>query len=812
MIRAVENTINYFRPKQDYFWHWADNAGVIEWRINETTICFKDDLAFILRQFPEDKLPRLGSLLFVMYACNNKISSNEKFALRKMFDGETEVRVTRMNNAMIFLDLINSLPPSLRSGNKRVQLIKEIFSKEESNERESHPVSINELQSGRLDAELMIPQGYISSKDIMADFNCMVRASEKFPTLESLELFLRTGIESLPEPSDVEVPEEQYSEDLFDQLLEDTDTAGISRLARRLLSIINIPIHSRAGGEDSYGGIADITNRGNYDRLLLSELAQDDLLLTARLVNNEALYFRREEPPAEPRNRRIILIDSTIKMWGVPRVFAIASALAFTRNSKHGEQVEAYVLKESTYEKLSLNEKQGVINALSQLHPALHPGKALKSAVDELRKGEEAEFIFITEERQMKHAGFYADFFNVKEKISFNITVSRDGNIRFAEYVNGHSKLLNEATLDINEFLSTKSGKISKLSLSNQRRPSGIQSSDFKFFYPFPLPLLFLKRNISVNNRFIVKSPTGSAIVIDRSRRVLLLNSGFKGASELMKVIEPGIYSFDFSQRGVCYILVRSYDGKSILKLYTIELEECSISEKDLLPDILGTITDAGFCDDGFLYFFSDFVVYQYNFQEMLILKKIQYASLQEMNDVKQTTLKREKVDLVHMSGLMKSPNYQVIYKAESVFISYSREVVWGRFSLKLGELTGKLMFSDAPDYRRLVTATLSDETYFNGTKIKCRKAAFPDGSIALMDKRGVLHLKSADPSLPEVSVIAITSLPTAAYSSEIKFCGSRFFIDDIETPGVIPDDQFYAEYLLPFINHIIDNASSPKI
>ena len=36
------------------------------------------------------------------------------------------------------------------------------------------------------------------------------------------------------------------------------------------------------------GGVSDITNRGDWDKLLLSELAHDDLTLTARLANNVA--------------------------------------------------------------------------------------------------------------------------------------------------------------------------------------------------------------------------------------------------------------------------------------------------------------------------------------------------------------------------------------------------------------------------------------------------------------------------------------------------------------------------------------------
>ena len=77
-----------------------------------------------------------------------------------------------------------------------------------------------------------------------------------------------------------------------------------------------------------FGGVADITNRGPLDRLLLSELAHDDLTLAARVALNEALYLRREPPMREPPGALGLLLDSGVRLWGIPRVLATAVALA----------------------------------------------------------------------------------------------------------------------------------------------------------------------------------------------------------------------------------------------------------------------------------------------------------------------------------------------------------------------------------------------------------------------------------------------------------------------------------------------------
>ncbi len=67
-------------------------------------------------------------------------------------------------------------------------------------------------------------------------------------------------------------------------------------LPRPLLQPDDIPV----------GGVSDISNRGTIDRLLLSELAQDDEMLTTRVAMNEVMYLRRETPPQNPPAHPVI--------------------------------------------------------------------------------------------------------------------------------------------------------------------------------------------------------------------------------------------------------------------------------------------------------------------------------------------------------------------------------------------------------------------------------------------------------------------------------------------------------------------------
>ena len=84
------------------------------------------------------------------------------------------------------------------------------------------------------------------------------------------------------------------------------------------MAAVHVPPALHAQEELPLGGVSDLSNRGPLDRLLVSELANDELTLSVRVALNEALYLRREiaaapapEPPGDPAGRGV-------RMWGVP--------------------------------------------------------------------------------------------------------------------------------------------------------------------------------------------------------------------------------------------------------------------------------------------------------------------------------------------------------------------------------------------------------------------------------------------------------------------------------------------------------------
>jgi hypothetical protein len=83
-----------------------------------------------------------------------------------------------------------------------------------------------------------------------------------------------------------------------------------------------------AAGMTSAHGYSGIGTRGSIDSMVLSELAWDDAELARRLVENELLYYAREQSREEQRRVHILLVDASASMRGDRQTFARGMALA----------------------------------------------------------------------------------------------------------------------------------------------------------------------------------------------------------------------------------------------------------------------------------------------------------------------------------------------------------------------------------------------------------------------------------------------------------------------------------------------------
>ena len=94
-----------------------------------------------------------------------------------------------------------------------------------------------------------------------------------------------------------------------------------------LPSVLETKARPAAGTTSAYG-YSGIGNRGSIDSMVLSELAWDDAELARRIVDNELLYYAREQSRDEQRRVHLLLVDASASMRGDRQTFARGVALA----------------------------------------------------------------------------------------------------------------------------------------------------------------------------------------------------------------------------------------------------------------------------------------------------------------------------------------------------------------------------------------------------------------------------------------------------------------------------------------------------
>jgi len=788
MIRAVINTQLYFRAPKNYFWRWGDNGEVMEW-VNGITICYRDDLIYLLKNLSAKKLPSLGSILLLLSACKKEFTEQEELLLNQQncFDGNELEGL--LEDTTRFLHIVNRLPEELKTGNARMNLIHEVFYGSNffysgMNAKDA----LDELNSGRID-HLVLEQGdSIVKEQFISDLLYFSNALKKYTDKDSLAIKLKTGLDALPAPAEILMPETPPP-DLLDQLSDDARTAGIARLTRRLVAALNIPMHL-SGGDQSYGGITDITNRGSYDKLLLSELAHDNDLLMARLVNNEALYFRREEPPNNPKRHRTILLDTTLKMWGIPRVFGVSVALAFAQNIKHNEIVEAYALGGESINEIKIGTKEGVINSLEMLDHSLHCGKALQQAIDEFSANEYIDFIFITDEKIFNNPSFHAVISEVKEDLGFMVTVNRSGDMACYECKRGRSKLISDARFDLDELLFTVPSKLKKrIEADHTEQPA--------FLLLTPAPLLFPRVKIKIyGNRFFDMEDAG-VVVINESQRVLYIAEKGKGAYELMSYIEKGSHFFGFAEPADLFILVNNFQ-RDFLKAYHLDTRN-NIYIETILSDEIHYARHIVFHDQKF-YIRTDHAAFVYDCIAHQVTGKKEYDAYSAIFN----SIFRKPTELTVLESKLK-PYDSAMYKIREMFIStegklvignYTLELTWNDHNIRINENTKK---EEGSHYStEMLTRNVSKN---KNLKLITRK--WDDGSQAIIDTRGFLHLKSSDKSIPEITIVLVTGRCTACWASDGVASGDQYFINR-RYVHTIPVVEFYNKYIQKFITRIL--------
>ena len=446
-MNELISACRYLLPSSHAFWRWGDGGDVAEW-YSGGTIAFREQIGGVLASFTRSRLPPFELILLVLAACRNTWPED-----RKRLESRSKPEWWILRTATLdSLEYIHRLPRQLRASPGAVLTIMEmIFERHPFDAQDPTPV-VKLLGQPQWLSNVTVPESQTFVK--RARYLSWFRQRVVRLTVEQLLNRMSTGLDQLPDAEDGAGPEEDSTEhsvcQLLDELHDDHEHRGLVRLVRMVSAVLTLPRSPSEPNELPQGGVSDIANRGNPDQLLLSELAYDDETLMTRIALNEALYIRRETPPAEPIQERTLLIDGGIRMWGLPRLFAAAVGLALAREER-GQSVHVFRSDRDGLVAVDFTTRSGLTDHLTALDHRTHPGSDLESWQNQVA-GELVHRVLITEDSVLADAEFRRQFVELELAPCYVILVNRTGRVRLIRRTQTGGKLLREFWLDPDEL------------------------------------------------------------------------------------------------------------------------------------------------------------------------------------------------------------------------------------------------------------------------------------------------------------------------------------------------------------------------
>ena len=440
-------------PENHGFWRWDEAGEALVWKGGRTVV-FREELILILERLPRATLPYATAAFLILSACRGLTPDDDDWEHLTPPSGGTPLADHNRRiweKALGHLRWLSQLPEHLRRTPEAKANLLDLMAVG-ANEFPKPPV-LDLLR------QELPPDAWPSAHSRRADapwFFAVELIGDTFAHLspEAIENALRTGLEALPEPAEVELPLGQRVRTLLKELDEDAELSGLAALTREVMAAFAMPRTLPRLDYETPGGFSDLGNRGPLHRLLVSELAHDDDTLASRVILGEALYLRREPSALPPPTTLAVVVDSGLRLWGVPRVLATAVALATLAHS--GSEAEPAVFRATAdgLVPIRLDRKEDLLKHLEALEPHLHPGAALRSleAAMALRSGP-LEVLLITHPNNLEEPGLLEVLAKLPASACNAATVDGEGHFAFS--IRGLSAwtLLSSAKLRLNAIL-----------------------------------------------------------------------------------------------------------------------------------------------------------------------------------------------------------------------------------------------------------------------------------------------------------------------------------------------------------------------
>lgn len=760
----METALYFFQSWEGNFWRWADNGTVAE-TSDGKTIVYRDDLIRILEELMPDHLPPLDAIMLVLMACRLELKCTRS-EVRVMLAELLETDIQEVPDEVgLLLENIRKLPPKYRTGSGKVLLLKALGPEDRKVSPVGFGPQVLELfKTGRLSG-LLIGNSY--HERVVAGIDFLANAFSAYPQYDALLRRLETGHKEVPGYLPIEFP------DILSELDADGKTAGISRLARLLKAVMRFPPDTEEGVNDPFGGVSDIGNRGDLHRLLLSELAQDDDMLLARLANNETLFYRKEDTPSPPDLEKFVCIDVTIRMWGANRLFAIAAALAYTLH----DDAEVWMMTGDEKLPADLYTGTGVIEAMTHLSGGQDCGSAMLAADKALKGG---ECLFVSSEENFHSADFQAAWVKMKNPPSMLALIGQEGVINVYRTIRHHRKLLSTATYDLQDVL-TKRADVVQHTVNDTELPAIFRQREWPLYFPL------INRGATDHTDCIIEA-VGSFRVTFDGRLMMTVSNSLAGV-ELLQNVRPGVYCYGYRETDkLLSLLVREKDN--VYCRYVVDLTSNSLlSVEPFMQPAQGAMV------------FNNhrFYVIGSNAVSISAFDRLE-VKVESLEDVRTRSDNKK----IRPGAIKMRVNYSVYTNPDMLYLTKSGSLEIGKAVVsKLSQQEGFLL---QPQLEEVYKHAQKDDhkIYFSANRgVWLKKQTWAGGHTSWMDSRGFLHLRSADPSIPEITIMTITGRTSAAWTSDGCICGFEGFLNRKTDNRVITVEEFWEKYWQPLIKSL---------
>ncbi|ASK31946.1 hypothetical protein CEY12_18330 [Chryseobacterium sp. T16E-39] len=786
----------YFQSYEGYFWEWNtdvdvhDDSGYHENNLvsipNVGAIAYRPYLIEVLKELQQQGIPPFGTLLLVLYATQEGYLNFDglSYYLKKI-EQETKANI-ELDCIINFLENLNKLGKSYKKGQNRILLLQVLFN--DAHNRMSPASSAILLKK-------FAKNPYALSKSaekipmtplfVLRDTRILVWLNEKFPTVESM-IYAMKGFSSEPELDD-EIAEEEItvesSKDFIQELTEEPKTFQVGSLIKRIWSGLKIPMRHLSPGEQPIGGISDMSNKGDFHRMLLSEFANEDEVFMSRVANNETLYIQREVPPEENVFERIILIDTSLRNWGTPKVIAYASAIAVIKHPKAHSECQVFTLGQTSVP-ISLDRVENVVDHLNQVSPVLDVSQALDQFFKDEHTDKDLEVFFITNQENLANENLQRVIHENRDRLKFVVTTSTEGEVNFFKHHKGTRKHIQKIVLPLQELWANPPQRKQK---ADQESVSG-KKTDVPKNYPilFPTPV----------NKIATFLYEGEFFILSNKKQLLrtylsdnYYNKDYYDRYRIHRGCEVLIENISIKPRGQFalaknkqqqFILCQYQSDKNIiskLNLNTKEYSELNLTGKNI-PD-----------DYQLIYFNKSFYMHHAESDWIYHINIDGNISIESVKNDKEIAKNHSKVE-TEMKKLANN-GIKVLNNFNNIGINSENSLV-----ISNNRLT-KVYDNSLTLYRNNHPIKIAANQYKN-------KFTFSDGSEIITDSRGILTFKSSNKNIP-VFYIPSTEHGFLSLATNTEFGGAEYYLPETTLLKMKTVGDMYSDYMEPFITQILE-------